>query len=143
MLLFVYGSLKEGFPNFHVNRGRRIPGTFRTVQRYPLFLADGALPCLLPQPGSGHQIVGQLFEVQAEHLAAMDALERVGEPGGYDRLTIDVEPADAAARGAAGPAAAPVAAFVYMQHEARLRPGGRHVGPVAEYTLEHAKALRW
>ena len=49
-LLFVYGSLKEGFPNFHVNKGRRVPGTYRTVQPYPLFLANGQLPCLLDAP---------------------------------------------------------------------------------------------
>ena len=48
--LFVYGSLKEGFPNFHINRGRRIAGQFRTVLPHSLHLVNGRLPCLLPLP---------------------------------------------------------------------------------------------
>jgi len=171
MLLFVYGSLKEGFPNHHVNRGRRVPGVFRTVQPYPLYLADGVLPCLLARPGAGLRVQGQLFEVAEDDLAAMDALERVGEPGGYARITIEVEPAgDGATEGALeargeregseqrdphgrrAPAARtdgatgqarPTAAFVYVQSEARLGADGAHVGPIAEYTPEHARQLRW
>lgn len=151
MLLFVYGSLKEGFPNHHVNRGRRVPGTFRTVVPYPLYLADGVLPCLLPSPGSGHRVLGQLFEVGEHELAAMDLLERVGEPGGYARHTIEVEPVDAAAATAAavlGDGAAEagrpvITAFVYMQSESRLANSGQHIGPIAEYTPEHARSLRW
>jgi len=139
--LFVYGSLKEGFPNFHVNKGRRLPGTYVTTEAYPFYLADGALPCLLPLPGTGHRVRGQLFEVNEAQLAAMDALERVGEPGGYDRATITVQAIDVADQ--AGEAGAPVTAFVYMQHASRLPEGGRHVGPLAEYTLAHARALRW
>jgi len=34
--VFVCGTLKDGFPNFHVNRGRRVPGEYRAEQRYPL-----------------------------------------------------------------------------------------------------------
>lgn len=148
MLLFVYGSLKEGFPNHHVNRGRRVPGAFRTAQPYPLYLADGVLPCLLPRPHSGHRVHGQLFEVDDADLAAMDALERVGEPGGYARIAIEVEPVrdDAAAGGAPAqpePEHRTVTAYVYVQSEARLQAGGAHVGPLAEYTPEHARSLRW
>ena len=137
-----------------------MPGVFRTVQPYPLYLADGVLPCLLPRPGRGHRVRGQLFEVDDADLAAMDALERVGEPGGYARITIEVEPVgDDAAAGAPQPRAEgttlahqhvdarrgerPTTAFVYVQSEARLPPGGAHVGPIAEYTPEHARSLRW
>lgn len=135
-LLFVYGSLKEGFPNFHVNQGRRVPGTYRTVQPYPLYLAEGVLPCLLPVPGRGQRVVGQLFEVGAAALARMDRLEKVGQPGGYARVTIDVEASDGAGAGT-------IAAFVYVQQESLLAGTGPHVGPIAEYTHEHAKSLRW
>lgn len=86
-----YGSLKEGFPNFHYNKGRRVPGVFRTVQPHPLFLAEGRLPCLLPQPGRGLQVIGQVFEVNEAEFALMDELERVGESGGYERTVISVE----------------------------------------------------
>ncbi|NDG39657.1 MAG: gamma-glutamylcyclotransferase [Betaproteobacteria bacterium] len=135
-LLFVYGSLKEGFPNFHVNKGRRVPGRYRTVQPYPLFLANGQLPCLLAAPGSGHQVLGQLFEVSATELAAMDSLEKVGEPGGYRRITIEVEPVEMSP-------ARSHDAFAYVQHESRLAGSATHVGPIAEYTHEHAKSLHW
>ena len=134
-LLFVYGSLKEGFPNFHVNTGRRVPGLYRTAQPHPLYLAEGVLPCLLDAPGHGHRVLGQLFEVDEAGLAALDRFERVGEPGGYQRLTLDVEPADG------GAAALP--AFFYAQPPSRLAGAGPHVGPIAEYTHEHARQLRW
>ncbi len=36
--VFVYGTLKEGFRNFHVNRGTRLPGEFVTEQAFPLYV---------------------------------------------------------------------------------------------------------
>lgn len=135
-LLFVYGSLKQGFPNFHVNRGRRVPGDFKTTQKHPLWLFNGQLPCLLPAAGTGHHVIGQVFEVTAAELQAMDELERVGEPGGYSRVEIDVAPVGS-------PAASPWRAFAYLQEPALLARPGDHVGPLAEYTSEHAKDLRW
>jgi gamma-glutamylaminecyclotransferase len=134
--LFVYGSLKEGFPNFHVNQGRRLPGEFRTLRPYPLYLANGRLPCLLPLAGQGLQVMGQLFEVTADALVRMDALERVGQPGGYARELIEVQRID-------DPAAHAVSAFVYMQDPVLLDANGRHIGPLELYTLEHARSLRW
>ena len=135
-VLFVYGSLKEGFPNFHVNKGRRVPGGFRTAQPFPFYLVGGGLPCLLPTPGTGHQVAGQLFEVTPAQLAVMDALERVGEPGGYQRIAIDIEATDASPE--------PLReAWVYVQQAERLDAPGELIGPLAEYTLEHAKTLRW
>lgn len=134
--LFVYGSLKEGFPNFHVNQGRRLPGEFRTLRPHPLYLANGRLPCLLPLPGEGLQVHGQLFEVSPDALARMDALERVGQPGGYSRELIEVQRIDGSAPDA-------LAAFVYMQASALLEGGGEHIGPLERYTLEHARALHW
>jgi gamma-glutamylaminecyclotransferase len=135
--LFVYGSLKEGFPNFHVNKGRRLAGEFHTLQPYPLYLVAGRLPCLLPAPGAGLQVQGQLFEVSAEALAQMDTLERVGQPGGYTRSLIEVQRIDGAT------ALPPIEAFVYLQTHAILQSEGTHLGPLALYTLEHARSLRW
>ena len=134
--LFVYGSLKQGFPNFHVNQGRRIDGDFKTAQRHPFFLIRGQLPCLLPADGSGFQVLGQLFEVTADDLVAMDALERVGEPGGYRRVEIDV-------LAAADPAAQALRTFVYLQDPALLAQPGEHIGPIAVYTLDYARRLHW
>lgn len=134
-LLFVYGSLKEGYPNAHVNRGRRLPGEYRTAMPYPMHLVESVLPCLFLAPGKGLPVKGQLFEVDDADLAAMDALERIGEPGGYQRVAIDVVPLDVPER--------PVQAFVYVQDPALLEREGPHPGPIDEYTPEHAKALRW
>lgn len=135
-MLFVYGSLKEGFPNFHVNKGRRLPGSFRTVERHPLWLYKGQLPCLLPASAEGRHVIGQLFEVTAQELAAMDELERVGQPGGYSRHELRVVRIEVAGT-------EPLTASVYMQDPVLLLEPGSHIGPIAEYTLEHAKRLRW
>lgn len=135
-LLFVYGSLKEGFPNFHVNKGRRLPGLYRTAEPCAMYLIGGQLPCLMPTVAGGVQVQGQLFEVDTPELAAMDALERVGEPGGYARLIIALERVDVT----------PVQrlqAFVYAQDESQLQRPGPHTGPLGEYTQEHARRLRW
>ncbi len=134
--LFVYGSLKEGFPNFHVNRGQRVAGTFSTVKPQELWLVQGQLPALLPYSGAGHRVRGQVFEVTAAELAVMDELERVGQPGGYRRDSIDVVLDDDAA-------AVPFTAQVYLQTPALLAAPGEHVGPIEEYTHEHAQRLDW
>lgn len=135
-LLFVYGSLKEGFPNFHANGGARVPGEFITVQPYPLYLANGRLPCLLPLPGQGLCVRGQLFEVDAAQLHTMDVLERVGEPGGYQRIAIEVQDAE-------GGADSRLQAHVYVQSPSMIASGGPHPGPLSEYTMDHAQHLRW
>lgn len=134
-LLFVYGSLKQGFPNAHVNTGQRLPGSFRTRQRLPFYLVGaGHLPCLVLQPGQGLQVLGQLFEVTAADLAAMDRLERVDDPHGYRRVRIGVEHVE---DGRA------VDAFVYVQQPSKLEPSQALIGPLAEYTLAHARHLHW
>lgn len=134
-LLFVYGSLKQGFPNAHVNTGRRISGDFRTLQRLPFYLVGaGRLPCLVLQPGHGLQVRGQLFEVSATDLAAMDRLERVGEPQGYSRVRIEVQQLDDGHV---------LEADVYVQQAARLDPSNALIGPLDEYTLAQSQHLRW
>ena len=56
-LIFVYGSLKAGFQNAHVNQDVRQPGAFRTRDRLPLLLlGEGHVPRLVLQPGLGHQV---------------------------------------------------------------------------------------
>jgi gamma-glutamylaminecyclotransferase len=134
-LLFVYGSLKEGFPNAHVNTGRRQPGSFRTRERLPFYLVGaGRLPCLVLQPGQGLQVLGQLFQVKAADLAAMDRVERVDDPQGYRRVRIGVEHVDDGSV---------FDAFAYVQPAARLDPAQTMIGPLAEYTPDHARHLHW
>ena len=136
--IFVYGTLKQGFPNFHINRGRRVPGHFVTVQRYPLFiLGDAHLPWLVQQPGAGHAVTGELYEVDDDGLAAMDVLEQISEPGWDHREHIAVQ----AAVGA-GLAQAAVQAFVYFGTAPRVASETVHAGPLPVYSAEHAKTYR-
>jgi gamma-glutamylcyclotransferase (GGCT)/AIG2-like uncharacterized protein YtfP len=45
--IFVYGTLKEGFRNHHVNLGTRLPGDFMTEQPFPLYvIGEFGLPWL-------------------------------------------------------------------------------------------------
>jgi gamma-glutamylaminecyclotransferase len=133
-LVFVYGTLKEGFPNFEHNHGRRRTGSYLTVQRYPLCLhGDRYSPCLVNRPGEGHQVGGQVFEVDDGALRMMDLLERTDAADGYRREVVDVvESAMLQPR--------PFRAFVYLKdptlvHDIRL-------GPLQEYTAEHAVLYR-
>ena len=72
-LIFVLGTLKQGCRNFHVNRGRRVGGDVVTIAPYPLYgIGPRHLPWLLDRPGQGQPVVGQLFEVDDDTLAAMD-----------------------------------------------------------------------
>lgn len=134
-LVFVYGTLKEGFPNFARNPGRRVDGAYRTQQPYPLYVVqlpnEDRAPWLVDQPGAGHQVAGEVFEVDAASLAAMDAFEEVGLPGGYLRSDIVVEAIDAPH--------AMLRVQAYLKLPAQLAAGVLREGPFAAYT--HALAL--
>src|SRR5215470_7038413 len=94
-LVFVFGTLKEGFPNFATNRGVRMAGSFKTCAAYPLYLVgERHVPWLVNSPGTGARVSGQIFRVDRETLAAMDRLERVSEPDGYRREVLEVEGGD-------------------------------------------------
>ena len=134
--IFVFGTLKEGFPNFHINGGRRLPGTFATVLPYPLYLVgERHSPWLLDAPGQGHRVRGQVFEVDGDALARMDALERIHEPDGYRRVRIVVDIEDAEASGDAEVDA-------YLKDAHRLGAIDVRLGPLTEYTLQHAALYR-
>ena len=52
-LVFVFGTLKQGFPNAATNRGARWPGNFRTEAAFPLYLVgERHVPWLLNAPGT-------------------------------------------------------------------------------------------
>lgn len=137
-LLFVYGTLKDGFPNSHLNTGRRLSGTFRTVQRWPLLVVrlahEERAPWLLDAPGQGQQVSGQVFEVDDADLQAMDRFEEVGLPTGYVRVAIDLSPPDAARP--------PVQAWSYLKPPEQLGMCLVIEGPFPEYTLELAAGYR-
>ena len=135
-LVFVYGTLKHGFRNAHVNTGVRVPGEFVSVEPYPLYVIGPArLPWLVCSPGQGEPVVGQLYEVSPAGLRRMDALERITEPDWYARGEIRVRPRDE-------PGAASRIAMVYFGSAARLQTEVVHLGPLAEYTLDLAARYR-
>lgn len=89
--IFVFGTLKEGFPNYSVNNGIRLPGEFATVKQYPLYLVgERHSPWLVLDEGRGFSVKGQVFQVSKQALADMDALERIEESDGYRRIELDV-----------------------------------------------------
>ena len=136
--VFVYGTLKQGFPNFTTNRGRRVPGHFVTVQAYPLYLVGPrCTPWMLDLPGQGHPIAGQLFEVDDATLQAMDLLERVAEPDGYRRMRLQV----IAQRGGPDPQVT-LQAWAYLQQPHLFDPAQARSETLAEYTLQHAALYR-
>ncbi len=136
-LTFVYGSLKEGFPNTHNNPGVRVPGQFRTRERLPLFLlGEGQVPCLVLSPGVGHQVKGEVYEVQEQSLVAMDRLERLGESNGYLRVTLEIE--------STSPDVADVlSAQVYVKSTEQAATESQRIGPIDEYTQDHAMHFKW
>jgi gamma-glutamylaminecyclotransferase len=78
--VFTYGTLLTGEPNHRVLRGSRCLGPARTPPRFTL-VDLGAYPGMLAQGTSS--VEGELFEVDAEVLAALDRLE--GHPTFYTR----------------------------------------------------------
>ena len=137
LLVFVYGSLKQGFPNTHLNTGVRRSGTFRTRERLPMYLLGaGRVPCMVLSPGTGHHVFGEVYEVTEDSLAIMDRLERLGEPGGYLRIAVEVEDV-----GARKPTA--FTAHVYAKLPEQVASEAQRIGPLDEYTPEHAARLRW
>jgi gamma-glutamylaminecyclotransferase len=133
--VFVFGTLKQGFPNFHINHGRRVPGEYATCLAYPLYLVgERRSPWMLDQPGAGLNVHGQLFEVDDAALAQMDVLERVAEPDGYRRVRIEVASRLAGSR---------TSVFAYLKDPVEFAPlAGSAIGPLADYTLEHAALYR-
>ncbi|XP_071484865.1 putative gamma-glutamylcyclotransferase CG2811 [Diadema antillarum] len=88
--VFVYGTLKTGQPNYRLMAGLRLIGIGRTRTKMPLVVAtEFGIPMLLDHEG-GHNVVGEVYEVDDENLAKVDALESF--PGGYyDRMKIGVQ----------------------------------------------------
>jgi gamma-glutamylaminecyclotransferase len=81
-LVFVYGTLKTGLYNY----------TARTASpAFHMVLDDVAFyPCLYRAPREGYRVMGEVFRVDADTLAALDVLEEVDDDL-YARDEIDVE----------------------------------------------------
>lgn len=91
-LVFVYGTLKKGFPNHnnYMGSAKRL-GKYQTIEKYPLVLCGARyVPCMINSPGKGHHVEGELYEVDDECLNRIDALEGIQDSDGYRRAVIRV-----------------------------------------------------
>lgn len=90
-LVFVYGTLKRGFPNHAYMDGSTFIADVQTVEPYPLVVGGTWFtPYLIPEKGSGHRVRGELWDVPDERMPALDELESVHLPNGYRRHRIPV-----------------------------------------------------
>jgi gamma-glutamylaminecyclotransferase len=129
-ILFVYGTLKEGFGNHHINAGTRVPGEYVTVQPHGLYIVGPhRYPWMVQSDAQGLPVRGQLFRVDATALARMDVLEQVDEPGWYTRHVIQV-------RDTTDARAAPQRAYVYFGDAQALHTQTVHAGPLLEFSIE-------
>ena len=130
-LIFLFGTLKEGYPNYHSNYGNRVEGDFFTTDRYPLYLVgERYSPWLINDPGSGEFVQGQVFSVDQSALDIMDSLERITEPDGYQRVQVIVKNDVAMEE---------LVVHIYMKQAHLLNPGEIRMGPLKCYELEHTK----
>lgn len=134
-LVFVYGTLKRGFPNHGRWMARaRLVGRFRTRERYRLVLnGDRLSPCLMAGAGQGRRVMGEVYAVDPSGLKQLDRLERIDRPDGYRRRRIVVEAIDKP-----DPEARRV--FVYLKNPEWVNDP--RSGALAIYTPEAARDYR-
>ena len=131
-LIFVYGTLKQGFRNHRINEGERLPGVFHTLAALPLYvIGPNHLPWLVNAPGQGEPVAGELYEVDDAGLARMDELEQIERPDWYRREPLQVHGEDGKVWDCEA----------YFGAARRLELDAVHLGPVPAYTQAHA-ALR-
>lgn len=85
--VFVYGTLKRGFRNHHFLEKAGFVGEAHTVAPYRML--DGRFPVLRDSGPDRRPVSGEVYEIDAPTLIALDDLESVST-GMYDRIEIDV-----------------------------------------------------
>ena len=129
--VFVFGTLKQGFPNFHLNHGQKLPGYFSTAQPYPLYLiGDRHSPWLINDPGHGEIVTGEIFLVGDQELETMDKLERIEKRFGYRRETIQVKNIETTQISDV---------YCYLKPKDQLKTKNIKLGPLDQYELHHAE----
>lgn len=98
-LIFTYGTLKRGFPNHNLlvemlsTGDADFIGVYTTADKLPLVCGPFKVPFLLNFPGSGHQVVGELYSVTDKALLRIDDLEGV-TTGHYERMPVRIHGLD-------------------------------------------------
>lgn len=133
-LIFVFGTLKDGFPNFSENEGTRVGGRFVTQTPYELYLVGPRyVPWMIADQGQGVPIAGEVYSVDDNGLARMDRLERVDEPDGYQRLSISATNTQTNES---------IETFVYLMRANQLDRSEIQAGPLPEYRVADAARYR-
>ena len=125
--VFVYGTLKRGFPNYSIGMpGARFVGRYRSVETLPL-VVGGAwyTPYLIDEPGTGHRVFGEIFNVTSAHLSRLDSFESTHLPNGYKRREIQVTTESGGDIRSA---------WAYLKDRASIE--GIHCDPMPEYLLD-------
>ncbi|RXN19448.1 gamma-glutamylaminecyclotransferase B-like protein [Labeo rohita] len=97
-LVFVYGTLKKGQPNYFrmkklVNGQAIFHAHAQTVEPYPLVIATKYnIPFLLNKPGTGQRVYGEIYRVDQKMLEFLDKFE--GCPERYQRTKVQLEVQD-------------------------------------------------
>jgi gamma-glutamylaminecyclotransferase len=132
--VFVFGTLKEGFPNFKTNHGTRVGDEFITNDSFPLYLVgERKSPWLVLEEGKGCPVKGQVFSVSDDVLTEMDNLERINETDGYRRVRVTVSCITSSQE---------FEVFVYGKPPKMLTNEDIVEELQGEYLLEHAKQYR-
>jgi len=125
--VFVYGTLKRGFPNdITAIMTVKCLGRFITVKAFPLVVGGSWFsPYLIPEPGEGHRAVGEVFEVDDNQLAELDRMEGTHLPNAYHRDHVEVTPESGGAS---------CEAWTYFKDRQTI--DGIHSGPMPQYELD-------
>ena len=92
MKVIAFGTLKRGFPLHCGLTDAPFLGEYRTLECYPMLVAGPWFaPMIFNEPGVGHRLLGELYEVDDASLARLDRMESVGQPGNF-RTAIEVAP---------------------------------------------------
>jgi len=126
--IFIFGTVKRGFALHDAGVGDApCLGPYQTIKPYPVMIAGlWYTPMMFDEPGVGHQVLGELYVLDSDALARLDALESMGVPGNFRRPVQITR---------IGTRAAPVAAFAYMKSRALAMP--LHSGYLADYQDRH------
>ncbi len=94
--VFVYGTLKRGFPNdISEANGFHWLGPFRTIEAFPLVVGGRWFsPYLIAEPDEGHRVLGEVFEVDDQGLRELDRMEGTEVANGYRRIRLAIESED-------------------------------------------------
>ena len=126
-LVCVVCTLKRGFHNDITGmKDFCCIGRFRTVDAFPLVVGGKWFsPYLIAEPGEGHRVFGEVFEVDDQGLEKLDRMEGTHVPNGYRRIRVAIESEDGSA---------PFDTWTYVKDRDTIE--SIHSEPMVEYALD-------